>query len=71
MFEMIQAGATYHGCNQGDCYPQEFIPKLLEANRRDKFPFHKMIKTYPAKEMEKAVADIKSGETVKAVLLWE
>ncbi|KAI1618149.1 aryl-alcohol dehydrogenase [Exophiala viscosa] len=71
MFEMVNTGCTYVGCNQGDCYPQEFLPKLLGAQQSGKFPYDQLIKTYPAKDIEQAAHDIHSGKTVKAVLLWD
>lgn len=71
IFEMIQGGATYAGCNQGDCYPQEFIPKLLEAHQQGMFPYERMIKTYRARDIQKAVSDVEKGATIKAVLLWD
>lgn len=70
-FEAVQAGCSYIGCNQGDAYPQEFLPYLLSKNEEGKFPYDKLIKTYPAKEMEQAAKDALSGKTVKAVLLWD
>ncbi|EXJ66956.1 uncharacterized protein A1O5_10151 [Cladophialophora psammophila CBS 110553] len=71
MFEMANAGCSYIGCNQGDCYPQEFLPRLLAANQQGKFPYDQLIKTYRANDIEKAAHDVLSGMTVKAVLLWD
>ncbi|KAH0837240.1 hypothetical protein AYO21_11608 [Fonsecaea monophora] len=71
VFEMVNAGCTYIGCNQGDCYPPEFLPRLLAAHYEGLFPYDQLIKTYSAKDIEKAARDVLSGDTVKAVLLWE
>ncbi|KIW32473.1 uncharacterized protein PV07_04018 [Cladophialophora immunda] len=71
MFEMVNAGCSYVGCNQGDCYPQEFLPRLLAAHQEGRFPYDQLIKTYRAKDIEKAAHDIHSGTTVKAVLVWD
>ncbi|KAJ4616417.1 hypothetical protein HRR85_003269 [Exophiala dermatitidis] len=71
MFEMVQAGCSYIGCNQGDCYPQDFLPELLTAWQLGKFPYDRLIRTYPAKDVERAARDVYSGKTVKAVLLWD
>ena len=71
IFEMVNAGCTYAGCNQGDCYPQEFLPKLLAANREGRFSYDQLIKTYAAKDIEQAAHDIHNGKTIKAVLLWD
>ena len=70
-FEAVQSGCSYHGCNQGDAYPQDFLPWLLEQNEQGKFPYDELIKTYPAREMDKAAKDVLDGKTVKAVLLWD
>ncbi|KAK5197119.1 hypothetical protein LTR99_000522 [Exophiala xenobiotica] len=71
IFEMVNSGCSYHGCCEGDCYPQEFLPELLTAHQLDKFPYDQMIKTYPARDIAQAADDIHSGKTVKAVLLWD
>jgi len=71
MFEMVNAGCAYVGCNQGDCYPQEFLPRMLAANQSGSFPYHELNKSYPAREMENAAKDILSGQTIKAVLIWD
>jgi len=71
MFEMVQSGCSYIGCNQGDCFPQEFLPRLLAANELGVFPYDHLIKTYPARKLEKAAHDISNGTTVKAVLIWD
>lgn len=71
MFEMVNSGCSYIGCNQGDCYPQEFLPDLLTANELGKFPYDQLIRTYAAKDIDKAAKDVLSGKTVKAVLLWD
>ncbi|KAK5957320.1 hypothetical protein OHC33_001692 [Knufia fluminis] len=71
LFEMVQAGCSYIGCQQGDAYPQEFLPRLLEAHRDGKFPYDKLIKTYSAKDVARAVHDMEQGETIKPVLMWD
>jgi aryl-alcohol dehydrogenase len=55
----------------GNCYPQEFIPTLLEAWSAGKFPFTDLVKQYPAKDMNTAARDVLQGHVVKAVLVWE
>ena len=64
-------GRSLIGCNQGNCYPQEFIPKLIQAWEEGNFPFDRLIKTYSARDMEQAVHDIHNGSTIKAVLIWD
>ncbi|MGA3114039.1 MAG: NAD(P)-dependent alcohol dehydrogenase [Syntrophobacteraceae bacterium] len=52
----------------GDSDPQEFIPYMIRCYREGKFPFDKLIRQYPATEMNTAVKDSQDGYTVKAVL---
>lgn len=68
---MVNSGCSYVGCCEGNCFPPEFLPRLLAANQAGRFPFHDLIKTYAAKEMGQVIDDIHSGKTVKAVLLWD
>lgn len=71
MFETVNSGRVYRGCAMGDCYPQEFIPKLIEAWRAGRFPFTDIMHQYAATEVKKAIHDVSRGDTIKAVLLWK
>ncbi|KAG0645493.1 Benzyl alcohol dehydrogenase [Hyphodiscus hymeniophilus] len=71
IFDTVNSGRSYVGCCMGNCYPQEFIPKLIAAWKEGKFPFTDLIKTYSAQDMNTAAKDVLKGEVVKAVLLWE
>jgi aryl-alcohol dehydrogenase len=55
----------------GSCYPQEFIPILVEAWQGGKFPFTDLIVRYPAVDMNTAAKDVQSGKVIKAVLVWK
>lgn len=67
----MNSGRMYVGCAMGSCYPQEFIPMLIEAWQRGNFPLDKLIGTYPAEEMQVAVKEILDGKTVKGVVTWD
>ncbi|OBT72135.1 hypothetical protein VF21_08770 [Pseudogymnoascus sp. 05NY08] len=71
IFNTVNSGRIYTGCCMGSCYPQEFIPMLVEAWKRGDFPFTELIRTYPAQEMDGAVKAVLDGSVVKAVLIWE
>ncbi|OBT60395.1 hypothetical protein VE03_10074 [Pseudogymnoascus sp. 23342-1-I1] len=71
IFNTVNSGRIYTGCCMGSCYPQEFIPMIVEAWKRGDFPFTELIKIYPAHEMDKAVKAVLDGSVVKAVLTWE
>ena len=70
MFETVNSGRIYRGCAMGDCYPKEFIPKLIKAWQAGKFPFTDITRQYAAQEVDIAIQDVSRGETIKAILLW-
>ena len=70
-FEAVQAGLIYQGSNQGDSDPQKFLPRLLKMNEEGRFPYDELVRTYPVKEVARAVRDVENGKVVKAVLLWD
>ena len=43
---------------------------MVEWYRKGKYPFDKFVKYYKLDEYEKAVKDMKSGETIKPVLVF-
>ena len=53
---------------QGDAVPQRFIPKLIGLYQAGQFPFDRLVKFYDFKEINKAIADSKKGDTIKPVL---
>ena len=70
IWDTVNTGRIYTGCCMGNCWPQEFIPKLVEAWSRGDFPFTDLIKMYSAKEMGAAARDVEEGRVIKAVLTW-
>ena len=71
VFKTVNNGRTYTGCCMGNCYPQEFVPMLIEASKRGDFPFMDLIKAFPVTEMEAAVEATTDGSVVKAVVTWD
>jgi aryl-alcohol dehydrogenase len=66
---MVGMGQTIRGLVEGDSNPAEFIPYLVSLYREGRFPFDKLVKTYPFEQINQAVADHRGGKCVKAVLL--
>ncbi|GGM66743.1 aryl-alcohol dehydrogenase [Halarchaeum rubridurum] len=64
----ILTGRNIVGVAEGDSDPQQFIPDLIDLYRRGKFPFDELVTYYDFDEIEQAVADSESGETIKPVL---
>ncbi|MCE5243316.1 MAG: NAD(P)-dependent alcohol dehydrogenase [Desulfobacteraceae bacterium] len=52
----------------GDSDPQVFIPFLIRCRREGNFPFHRLIREYPASEINTAVQDSLDGITIKPLL---
>jgi aryl-alcohol dehydrogenase len=64
-------GRTVRGIIQGDSIPRIFIPKLIEMYRRGQFPFDRLVRFYDFADINQAVADAASGETIKPILRVE
>jgi aryl-alcohol dehydrogenase len=70
MVDLLLHGKTIRGCIEGDADPSTFIPQLLEMHATGKFPMEAIVRRYPAGDIEKAVADARSGDAIKPVLVW-
>jgi aryl-alcohol dehydrogenase len=71
-FPIVQAmilGLTVKGITEGDSRPDEFIPELLRLYREGRFPFDRMIETFPFARINEAVDAQHRGDVVKAVLV--
>ncbi|MFB4320220.1 NAD(P)-dependent alcohol dehydrogenase [Actinomadura sp. 21ATH] len=66
---LMLMGRTVKGIIEGDAVPQTFIPRLVELWRRGRFPFDRLIETYPLEKINEAEADMLAGEIVKPVVL--
>jgi aryl-alcohol dehydrogenase len=55
----------------GNMHPKLFIPKLVEWNKRGKFPVEKFVKYYPIEEINQAIADSKTGKVVKPIIVFD
>ncbi|GLS32660.1 aryl-alcohol dehydrogenase [Mesorhizobium albiziae] len=64
-------GRTVRGILQGDSKPKKFLPQLVKLYKDGLFPVDRLIKHYSLDQIEEAVADMKSGRTIKPVLLME
>ncbi|KAK1760288.1 geraniol dehydrogenase [Echria macrotheca] len=67
--EHLGRGITYKGTHQGDSVPSVFIPHLIDLWRRGKFPFDRLLTYYEFDELDKAFEDVRSGKTIKPVLI--
>lgn len=67
----MAAGKQLIGCTEGSAVHTEFVPKMLEWYLEGKFPLDKIVRQYPVEDFETALADMKSGKTVKAVFRYD
>ncbi len=67
-FHSVLFGRFVRGIIGGDARAQLFIPTLLDLWEQGRFPFDRLIKTYPLADINEAVADAESGVTIKPVL---
>jgi aryl-alcohol dehydrogenase len=66
--DMMLQGKTLRGIVEGDANADAFIPDLIRMQAQGSFPFEKLMKIYPFHDIDQAIADAKSGATVKPVL---
>ncbi len=64
----LPGGRKTLGIIQGDAVPQQFIPKLIKLYLAGKFPFDRLVKFYDFRNINRAIADSKRGDTIKPVL---
>ncbi|MEV7646709.1 NAD(P)-dependent alcohol dehydrogenase [Arthrobacter sp. NPDC089319] len=61
-------GRRIVGTLGGSASSERLIPALIHLYRQGRFPFDRLVKFYDFDQIDQAVADSKSGETIKAVL---
>jgi aryl-alcohol dehydrogenase len=66
---LLAMGLTIRGIQEGDADPEVFIPQMLDWWRAGKFPFDKLITTFPLSQINEAVDAQHRGEVVKVVLV--
>jgi len=64
----LPGGRKALSVTQGNAVPQEFIPKLIRLWRSGWFPFDRLVKFYKFKDINRAIADSRKGETIKPVV---
>ena len=67
MFGILNA-RTIKGVVEGDANPDLFIPQLIELYKQGRFPFDKLIKSYPMDRLNEAAEDLEHGRVLKAII---
>lgn len=68
---MLSGGRSLRGIVEGGSDPQNFIPELIEYHREGRFPFDKIVQTFPFESILDAIAAGESGASIKPVLIME
>jgi aryl-alcohol dehydrogenase len=50
--------------------PQTFIPLLVDLHRRGRFPFERLVRSYPFDRINEAFEDSAHGTTIKPVVVF-
>jgi aryl-alcohol dehydrogenase len=59
------------GAVEGDSVPDLFVPALLELHAQGRFPFDRLIRTFPFERIEDAARASEDGSVVKPVLVMD
>ncbi|MEW2502615.1 MULTISPECIES: NAD(P)-dependent alcohol dehydrogenase [unclassified Amycolatopsis] len=65
----LAVGRNVMGILEGDAVPQVMIPRLIELWRQGRFPFDRLVETFPFEEINEAEQASLKGEVVKPVLV--
>ncbi|MCW2942826.1 MAG: aryl-alcohol dehydrogenase, partial [Actinomycetia bacterium] len=65
----LAGGRNLMGILEGDAVPQLLIPQLIQLWKQGRFPFDKLITTYPLSQINQAEAAATGGAAVKPVLI--
>lgn len=63
-------GRRLSGVIEGDADPRTFIPVLIQLYRDGKFPFDRLIATFPFNRINEAIAASKRGDVIKPVVVF-
>jgi aryl-alcohol dehydrogenase len=66
---LITYGHRVYGIIEGDSDLDAFIPELISLHQAGRFPFDRLIQTFPLDRMNEAVAAQHRGDCIKALLL--
>jgi aryl-alcohol dehydrogenase len=62
------SGRVIRGVVNGDCRPEELIPKLVDMYMAGEFPIDRLAGFYALDEINRAIADTTSGATIKPII---
>lgn len=66
----LPVGITVTTVVEGDSVPASFIPLLIDLHGQGRFPFDRLVRSYPIAEINQAFADSEAGITLKPVVVF-
>ena len=69
LMDMLVRGVGVKYVLEGDADPQVFIPQMLRWYQEGRFPFDRLIGTFPFDQINEACHASEAGKVVKPVLL--
>jgi aryl-alcohol dehydrogenase len=66
--QKLLLGRKIRGIVEGNSVPDLFIPRLIDLYAKGLFPFDRLVRFYPFAEINRAIHDSESGETVKPIV---
>lgn len=66
---LFLGGRTIRSSIEGDSVPAVLIPQLITLHRAGLLPFERMCRPYPLNRINDAIADCKSGRTIKPIIM--
>ena len=70
MMSMLVRGVGVKYITEGDADPQTFIPQMIKWYQAGKFPFDRLVKTFPFDQINEAAKASETGEAIKPVLIF-
>jgi Zn-dependent alcohol dehydrogenase len=70
MMSMLARGIGVKTIVEGDADPQKFIPRMVDWYRSGRFPFDRLVKTFPFAQINEAAQASLRGEVIKPVLTF-
>ena len=68
--DLLMNARTIRGIIEGDAIPDLFIPRLLDLHVAGRFPYDRLIRSFPFERIADAVHAMEDGSAIKPVLVF-
>lgn len=70
LLDLLVKGVTLRPITEGDANPQTFIPYMIDLYLAGRFPFDRLITTFPFEQINEAMHAAEKGSAIKPVLVF-